>query len=111
MAELVRMIRNEPAYPGGPVAADVHPDSVYEYGANGWRVEADTAPPAIASVDIDDDTIAAFQAMESDPLAWTDAGLPKTGYLSKALDRPVSAAERDAWWAAYQRIASNGADT
>ena len=38
-ASTVRMVRDEPAHPGGPTAADVHPDEVEGWAAAGWRKE------------------------------------------------------------------------
>lgn len=81
------------------------------YIDHGIEIENDAPPNAPAAVD--DAVAAAFEQMESDPLAWTDGGLPKTGYLSRLLGRSVSAAERGEWWAAYQvtRAADDGANT
>ncbi|MGA9771639.1 MAG: hypothetical protein WBV94_21590 [Blastocatellia bacterium] len=36
--ETVRMTRSNPAHPGGPVEADVHPDEITNYAAGGWSV-------------------------------------------------------------------------
>lgn len=33
---LVPMVREEPQFVGGPVAADVHPDEIAAYAARGW---------------------------------------------------------------------------
>jgi hypothetical protein len=41
-----RMQRDEPAHPGGPTAADVHPDEVAAWAAAGWRLAEDT-PAAV----------------------------------------------------------------
>lgn len=38
-AGLVRMVRDAPQHPGGPVTADVHPDEVPSYSAADWRAE------------------------------------------------------------------------
>lgn len=35
----VKMRRDEPVYPGGPVTADVHPDEVDNWRKAGWIVE------------------------------------------------------------------------
>lgn len=35
---LIKMIRDEPARPGGPIKADVHPDEVPNFRAGGWAV-------------------------------------------------------------------------
>jgi hypothetical protein len=34
---LVKMIRAQPAHPGGPVTADVHADEVKSYEGGGWH--------------------------------------------------------------------------
>ncbi|UAN55349.1 hypothetical protein [Serratia sp. JSRIV004] len=36
--ELVAMIRDEPAFPGGPVAADVHADEIEDWTSHGWQL-------------------------------------------------------------------------
>lgn len=41
---LIRMRRDAPMHPGGPVTADVHPAEVENWLACGWR--EDTSPPA-----------------------------------------------------------------
>jgi len=38
MDELIEMIRDEPAQPGGPVEAQVHPDEVESWAEQGWRI-------------------------------------------------------------------------
>lgn len=35
----LRMVRDVPAHPGGPVVADVHPDEVNAWSEQGWREE------------------------------------------------------------------------
>ncbi|HKX32092.1 MAG TPA: hypothetical protein VJ302_30680 [Blastocatellia bacterium] len=37
--QLVKMVRPQPQFPGGPITADVHPDEVANYLAGGWSVE------------------------------------------------------------------------
>ena len=37
VAGLVRMVRDEPSFDGGPVTADVHPLEVEGFAAHGWR--------------------------------------------------------------------------
>lgn len=37
--ETVKMVREVPAFPGGPVTADVHPDEVEGFSAAGWVKE------------------------------------------------------------------------
>ena len=34
----IAMTRPEPAHPGGPTVADVHPDEVANFQAGGWAV-------------------------------------------------------------------------
>lgn len=41
---LIRMKRDAPTHPGGPVTADVHPAEVENWSRCGWREE--TSPPA-----------------------------------------------------------------
>lgn len=36
--ELVKMRIEEPAYPGGPTLADVHPDEVENWERGGWVI-------------------------------------------------------------------------
>lgn len=36
--ELLAMIRDEPAFPGGPVAADVHADEIEDWISHGWQL-------------------------------------------------------------------------
>lgn len=38
--ETVKMVREVPDFPGGPVTADVHPDEVEGFNAAGWVKEA-----------------------------------------------------------------------
>lgn len=47
----IKMRRDEPVHPGGPVTADVHPEEVANWQQAGWRVDdapledaPDTAP-------------------------------------------------------------------
>ncbi len=44
----VRMVLEEPAFPGGPTTADVHPSEVVNYARGGW-ITAPEAPPATKS--------------------------------------------------------------
>lgn len=47
----VKMRRDEPVYPGGPVTADVHPDEVDNWLKAGWIVEApEPNEPATSAV-------------------------------------------------------------
>jgi hypothetical protein len=51
MAETIKMRRDEPAYPGGPVTADVDASQVDEYIRAGWergQSAPSSAPEAIA---------------------------------------------------------------
>ena len=49
MADIVKMKRLEPQFPGGPVEAEVHPDEVEGMTAFDWRLAPeqieDTTPP------------------------------------------------------------------
>lgn len=38
MADIVKMMRDEPQFPGGPVEADVHSDEVQNMIAFDWRL-------------------------------------------------------------------------
>lgn len=104
MAKLIAMTRYEPSFPDGPVTADVHPDEVENMRAAGWHVadsaKSGDAPRRVASVPRN--VARAFDAMESEPDAWTDANLPKADRLSELLGTKVSAADRDKWWSDYQ---------
>jgi len=39
MSQLIKMRRNDPQHEGGPVTADVHPDSVGEFLHADWEIE------------------------------------------------------------------------
>jgi hypothetical protein len=41
--QTIPMVRDMPVHPGGPVAADVHPDEVAHWRAHGWREAGDLA--------------------------------------------------------------------
>ena len=50
MADMVKMVRDIPQFPGGPVDAEVHPDEVDGMAAFDWRLapeqeEEPTPPP------------------------------------------------------------------
>lgn len=49
MHELVKMTRDAPTFPGGPVSADVCPDDVAQWEGSGWVVRAEEEPPASPS--------------------------------------------------------------
>lgn len=49
MHELVKMTRDAPTFPGGPVSADVCPDDVAQWEDSGWVVRAEEEPPASPS--------------------------------------------------------------
>ena len=38
MADMVKMVRDEPQFPGGPVEAEVHPDEVEGMTAFDWQL-------------------------------------------------------------------------
>jgi hypothetical protein len=41
--ELIKMRRPEPAHPGGPVEADVHPAEVESWKLHGWQIDEEAA--------------------------------------------------------------------
>ena len=43
MADIVKMKRLEPQFPGGPVEAEVHPDEVESMKACDWYVDGEQA--------------------------------------------------------------------
>lgn len=49
MDDIVKMVRDVPQFPGGPVEAEVHPDEVEGMTAFDWRLAPeqaeDTKPP------------------------------------------------------------------
>lgn len=48
MSDTIPMVRGEPAYPGGPTSADVHPDEVANWAAHGWQRSDGKSAPAPA---------------------------------------------------------------
>ena len=44
MLSLLKMTRDEPQFPGGPLTADVHPDSVAEMELHGWKLDKPAKP-------------------------------------------------------------------
>lgn len=48
MSDTIPMVRDEPAYPGGPTSADVHPDEVANWAAHGWQRSDGKSAPAPA---------------------------------------------------------------
>lgn len=73
---------------------------VSESPPEGFAEETDTSSQYLAP----EDRPAAIEAViaQLDPTAFTSKGVPKTDALEKILGFPVSAAERDAAWAAAQ---------
>lgn len=49
MSDTIPMVRDEPAYPGGPTSANVHPDEVANFVTRGWlRSDGKPAPAPVA---------------------------------------------------------------
>lgn len=52
MSDAIPMVRDEPAYPGGPTSADVHLDEVANWAAHGWqRSDGKSAPAPVPAAE------------------------------------------------------------